>query len=110
MLLQNRAVRNSKWSMICTSSIVIIRSPSEIALTVPLTVTVKQQVENRVWRPEDLIRMTANELIKLEFVDMFFSNQLYVAILIQLYSNVTKNSVSWYLQQLLLCSPVFIVQ
>lgn len=37
MLVQNRGVRNSNWSMICTSSTVIIRSPSEIPLTVLLT-------------------------------------------------------------------------
>lgn len=66
MLLQNRAVRNSNWSMICTSSIVIIRSPSEIALTVLLTVTPRKKVENRDYR------MTAIERSKLAFVDMLF--------------------------------------
>lgn len=75
MLLRNRAVRNSNWSMICTSSIVIIRSPSEIPLAKLLTVTVKQQ-ENcaRQYSPEVSIRTTAIEQTKTNESQCNYSN------------------------------------
>lgn len=48
MLLQNRAVRNSNWSIICSSSTVIIRSSREITFTLSPKVSLLEPPMSKV--------------------------------------------------------------